>query len=69
MAQGRSTKIIYIFKWIRASRLSIKNCLSGLTDRVWVHALDQQRARDLVCQLVQPPLLLLPGEWESLRCV
>jgi len=28
MAQGRSTKIISIIKWIRTSRLSIKNSLS-----------------------------------------
>ena len=28
MAQGRSTKIISIVKWIRTSRLSIKNSLS-----------------------------------------
>jgi len=28
MAQGRSTKIISMMKWIRASRLSIKNSLS-----------------------------------------
>jgi len=27
MAQGRSTKIISMFKWIRTSRLSIKNSL------------------------------------------
>ena len=28
MAQGRSTKIISMIKWIRTSRLSIKNSLS-----------------------------------------
>ena len=28
MAQGRSTKIITMVKWIRTSRLSIKNFLS-----------------------------------------
>jgi hypothetical protein len=28
MVQGRSTKIIYMIKWIRTSRLSVKNCLS-----------------------------------------
>ena len=28
MAQGRSTKIISTIKWIRTSRLSIKNSLS-----------------------------------------
>jgi len=28
MAQGRSTKIISMIKWIRTSRLSIKNPLS-----------------------------------------
>jgi len=28
MAQGRSTRIISMTKWIRSSRLSIKNCLS-----------------------------------------
>ena len=30
MAQGRSTKIITMIKWIRTSRLSIKNSLSLL---------------------------------------
>ena len=30
-------------------------------------AFDKERARNLVSQLVQPPFLLLPGEWESLR--
>ena len=29
MAQGRSTEIISMIKWIRASRLSIKNSLSA----------------------------------------
>ena len=29
MAQGRSTKIIWMIKWIRTSRLSIKNSLSA----------------------------------------
>ena len=29
MAQGRSTKIITMIQWIRTSRLSIKNSLSG----------------------------------------
>jgi len=29
MAQGRSTQLISMIKWIRASRLSIKNCLSA----------------------------------------
>jgi len=28
MAQGRSTKIISMFKWIQTSRLSIKNSLA-----------------------------------------
>ena len=28
MAQGRSTKIIEMIKWIRTSRLSIKNSVS-----------------------------------------
>ena len=31
MAQGRSTKIISIIKWIRTTRLSIKNSLSTTT--------------------------------------
>ena len=30
MAQGRSTKIISMMKWIRTSRLPIKNPLSGI---------------------------------------
>ena len=30
MAQGRSTKIITMIKWIRTSRLSIKNSLSNV---------------------------------------
>ena len=30
MAQGRSTEIITMIKWIRTSRLSIKNSLSPL---------------------------------------
>jgi len=29
-SQGRSTKIISMIKWIRTSRLSIKNSLSGV---------------------------------------
>ena len=29
MAQGRSSKIISMIKWIRTSRLSVKNCLSA----------------------------------------
>ena len=29
MAQGRSSKIISMMKWVRTSRLSTKNCLSG----------------------------------------
>ena len=36
MAQGRSTEIISMMKWIRTSRLSIKKSLSLLTqDRSW----------------------------------
>jgi len=47
MAQGRSTKIISMIKWIRTSRLSVKNSLScaaaappsptapGLAFKVW----------------------------------
>ena len=31
MAQGRSTNIISMIGWIRTSRLSIRNSLSGLT--------------------------------------
>ena len=34
MAQGRSTKIISMIKWMRTSRLSMKNYLS-LEFRVW----------------------------------
>ena len=33
MAQGRSTKIISMIKWIRTSRLSIKNSLSAVFRR------------------------------------
>ena len=36
MAQGRSTKIISMIRWIRTSRLSIKKSLSGLR-RVLAH--------------------------------
>ena len=36
MALGRSTKIISMIKWIRTSRLSIKNSLSPTYDRVRV---------------------------------
>jgi len=39
MAQGRSTKIISMIKWIRTSRLSIKNSLSV---GVQVEALTQE---------------------------
>ena len=37
MAQGRSTEIIYMIRWIRTSRLSIKNSrsLQGLGSRGW----------------------------------
>ena len=41
LAQGRSTKIISMIKWIRTSRLSIKNSLSGVwglerpAERLW----------------------------------
>ena len=37
MAQGRSTKIISMIGWIRTSRLSIKNSLSGLHDIPALH--------------------------------
>ena len=30
MAQGRSTKIILMIKWIQTSRLSLKNSFSGV---------------------------------------
>ena len=36
MAPGRSTKVISMIKWIRTSRLSIKNSLSPTYDRVRV---------------------------------
>ena len=46
MAQGRSTKVNPVIKWIRTNRLSIKNSLSGgegvvrnmlrIDSRMWV---------------------------------
>ena len=44
MAQGRSTKIISMIKWIRTSRLSTKNSLSG--GRTWtVYSKSSSRVR------------------------
>ena len=35
MAQGRSTKIVLVIRWIQATRLSIKTFLSMQVEIVW----------------------------------
>ena len=51
MAQGRSTKIIWIIKWIRISSLSMENSLSRWRDlengRVQVDFVIEEGARGL----------------------
>ena len=55
MAQGRSAKIISMIKWIRTSRLSIKNCLSvNSAEEKSVGSLTKGLADD---QVSAPPLL------------
>ena len=57
MAQGRSTKIISMIKWIRTSRLSKKNSLSLTTDLVLIS--ERERDGDVldVHPAQQPPAL------------
>ena len=66
MAQGRSTKIISMIKWIRTSRLSIKNSLSEVGEaiaRMWWVAVSKKRtfsptsAREALAQAASPPIL------------
>ena len=60
MAQGRSTKIILMIKWIRTSRLSIKNSLSEKIRSVQAVAREVQEELDAAV-LVQVLLsLVLP---------
>jgi len=57
MAQGRPTKVISMIKWIRTSRLPIKNSLSGLGEgehqfeRRAVHQPYESRRLHVQCQL------------------
>ena len=45
MAQGRSTKIIPIIKWIQASRFWIKNFLSRRPVRRWTQESESERSK------------------------
>ena len=46
MAQGRSTEIITMIKWIRTSRLSIKNSLSGSHHTLQTVERERERERE-----------------------
>ena len=50
MVQGRSTEIIWMLKWIRTSRLSIKNSLStGLVRRKCRFEVESGAAESHLC--------------------